>query len=439
VSGERDAVPRRPRPTPARRVRSAAAAPGLARPPGPPRSPLAERWGLDPDIVFLNHGSFGACPRTVLAAQQALRDEMEENPVAFLARRLEDRLAAARAAVGVFAGADPDDLVFLPNATAGIATVLGSLEIRPGDELLTTDHEYNAALNALRAAAAEGGARVVLARIPLPVAGPDDVVERVLAAVTPRTRLVLLSHVTSPTALVFPVERLVPLLEARGVAVLVDGAHAPGMIPLEIGALGASWYAANLHKWCCAPKGAAFLHVRRDRQAAIRPLAVSHAANDPRPTSSPFVRAFDWTGTLDPTPYLAAPIALADVSGMLEGGWPAVMARNSALARAAREVLLGALGGEPIAPDSMLGAMAAADLPVEFGPPPDSPVAEDPLQAALREHAGVEVPFMGWPRDVEPGERRRRLVRVSAHLHNHLPDYVALAEALRGLWVPCEA
>ncbi|HEY5495945.1 MAG TPA: aminotransferase class V-fold PLP-dependent enzyme [Candidatus Limnocylindrales bacterium] len=412
MSDERDAVPE----TPGRR-----------------RAALAARWALDPEVVFLNHGSFGACPRGVLDAQQALRAEMEANPVAFLARRLEDRLAAARAAVGAFVGADPDDLAFVPNATAGIATVLGSFGIGPGDELLATDHEYNAALNALRVGAADAGARVVLARIPLPVGGPDDVVERVLAAVTPRTRLALLSHVTSPTALVFPVERLVPLLEARGVAVLVDGAHAPGMIPLHVGSLGASWYVANLHKWCCAPKGAAFLHVRRDRQAAARPLAVSHAANDPRPAPSPFVRAFDWTGTLDPTAYLAAPIALAAVGAMLEGGWPAVMARNSALALGAREILLGALGGTAIAPSSMLGAMAAVELPAAFGPPPVSPVDEDPLQAALRERAGIEVPLVAWPRDPGPGERRWRLVRISAHLHNELPDYVALADALRGL------
>ena len=260
--------------------------------------------------------------------------------------------------------------------------------------------------------------------------------ERVLAAVTPRTRLALISHVTSPTALVFPVERLVPLLEARGVAVLVDGAHAPGMIPLQVGALGASWYVANLHKWCCAPKGAAFLHVRRDRQAAARPLAVSHSANDPRTAPSPFVRAFDWTGTLDPTPYLAAPTALAEVAAMLEGGWPAVMARNGVLALGAREILLGALGGTPLAPAAMLGAMAAVALPTAFGPPPESPVEEDPLQVALRERAGIEVPLLTWPRDPGPGERRWRLLRISAHLHNELPDYVALADALRGLRPP---
>ena len=404
--------------------------PATPTPPRGPRAPLAARWDLDPAVIFLNHGSFGACPRAVLVAQQALRAEMEANPVAFLGRGLEDRLAAAREAVGAFVGADPDDLAFVPNATAGIATVLGSLDIRPGDELLATDHEYNAALNALRAAASGRGARVVLARIPLPVTGPDEVIERVLAAVTPRTRMALVSHVTSPTALVFPVERIVAHLEARGVAVLVDGAHAPGMVPLAIEALGASWYVANLHKWCCAPKGAAFLHVRRDRQAGTRPLAVSHAANDPRPLPSMFRRLFDWTGTLDPTPYLAAPTALAEIAGMLPGGWPAVMAANRALALEARAILLDAIEGAPIAPAAMLGAMAAVELPAAYGPAPDSPVAEDPVQAALRDSA-IEVPLVAWPRDPAPSEARHRLVRVSAHLHNHVADYVALADALR--------
>ena len=410
-----------------------------AGPPDRRRAPLADRWALDPDVIFLNHGSFGACPRSVMDAQRALREEMEANPVEFLARRLDDRLAAARAASGAFVGADPDDLVFVPNATAGIATVLASVGIGPGDELLATDHEYNAALNALRAAAADAGARVVVARIPLPVAGPDVVVERLLASVTPRTRLVLLSHVTSPTGLVFPVERLVPLLEAHGVAVLVDGAHAPGMVPLQLAALGASWYVANLHKWCCAPKGAAFVHVRRDRQATARPLAVSHSANDPRPTPSPFVRAFDWTGTLDPTPYLVAPIALAELARMVDGGWPAVMARNRALAIGARDVLLGALGGSALAPAEMLGAMAAVELPAADGPAQVSPVDEDPLQVSLRERAGIEVPLVAWPRDPRPGDRRWRLVRVSCHLHNDLPDYVALADALRSLRAPAGA
>ena len=400
--------------------------------PRPPRGPHADAWALDPDLVFLNHGSFGAVPRAVLAVAADLRAEMEANPVAFLDRHLEARLDAARACLAAFVGADPDDLAFVPNATHGVATVLRSLRFAPGDEIVATDHEYNAALNMARFAAARDGARVVVARIPLPVAGPDDVVERVLAATGPRTRLVLLSHVTSPTALVLPVERLVPALEARGIPVLVDGAHGPGMLPLDVGALGASFYTGNLHKWVCAPRGAAFLHVRRDRQGATRPLAISHGANDPRPTRSTFRKEFDWTGTADPTPFLAVPAALDAVGRLVAGGWPAVMARNIRVAAEARPRLVAAAGRPALAPESMLGSMAAIDLPPDRRFAGREASRPDPLQARLLE-AGIEVPLHPWPHDPAPGERRHRLLRVSAHLHNDAGEYAHLAEVLREL------
>ena len=404
------------------------------RPPArPPRGPYAEAWALDPTVVFLNHGSFGACPRAVLVVQADLRAELEANPVAFLDRALEGRLDAARARLAAFVGADPEELAFVPNATAGVATVLRSLRFAPGDEIVTTDHEYNAALNMARFAAARNGARVVVARIPLPTTGPDEVVERVLAAVGPRTRLVLVSHVTSPTALVLPVERLVATLEGRGIPVLVDGAHGPGMLPLDLAGLGASFYAGNLHKWVCAPKGAAFLHVRRDRQNAIRPLAISHGANDPRAGRSTFRKEFDWTGTADPTPFLALPAALDAVGGMVAGGWPAVMARNAGLAAVGRRVLASAAGRPVLAPETMLGSMAAIELPPDRGFAARDPSDADPLQARLLETAAVEVPLHPWPRDPVPGERRRRLLRVSAHLHNDSGEYAHLAEALGAL------
>ena len=296
-----------------------------------------------------------------------------------------------------------------------------------------TDHEYNAALNMARVAAARDGARVVVARIPLPTSGPDEVAERVLAAIGPRTRLVLVSHVTSPTALILPVERLVSILEGRGIPVLVDGAHGPGMLPLDLGGLGASYYAGNLHKWVCAPKGAAFLHVRRDRQHAIRPLAISHGANDPRAGRSTFRKEFDWTGTVDPTPFLAAPAAVDAVGAMVAGGWPAVMARNAGLAAAARRALASATGRPVLAPETMLGSMAAIELPPDRGFAARDPSAADPLQARLLARAAVEVPVHPWPRDPAPGERRRRLLRVSAHLHNDPAEYAYLADELREL------
>ena len=223
----------------------------------PEPSPLAAHWTLDPDITFLNHGAFGACPREVLALQSELRARMERDPIDFFVRAVEPLLDEARGRLAEFLHADADDLAFVDNATAGTNTVLRSLTFRPGDELLTTDHVYNACGNALRWAAERAGARVVVVPLGLPLRGPEQVVEGVLGAVSERTRLALLDHVTSATAVVFPIESLVPALQARGVDVLVDGAHAPGMVPVDLQALGAAYYTGNCHKWLCAPKGAA--------------------------------------------------------------------------------------------------------------------------------------------------------------------------------------
>jgi len=384
---------------------------------------LAGLWALDPKVVFLNHGSFGACPREVLAHQAALRSEMEAEPVRFLSRELDERLDAARAALAGFLGADADDLVFVTNATSGVNAVVRSLAFAAGDELLTTDHAYNACRNALDFAAARSGARVVVAAVPFPVASPDAVLEAVLARVTPRTRLALLDHVTSPTGLVWPIERLIAALAERDIDVLVDGAHAPGMVPLNLATLGATYYSGNCHKWLCAPKGSAFLWVRRDRQADVRPLTISHGANMPRPGRSRFRVEFDWTGTSDPTAWMTVPRAIAYVGALLPGGWPAVMARNRALALEARRRLCAAAGTPAPCPDDMIGSLASVILP-------DGPAAEigwrrpDPLQRRLFEAWGIEVPVMSWP--APP----RRLVRVSAQLYNTGEDFARLAGAL---------
>lgn len=386
-------------------------------------------WRLDPSVSFLNHGSFGACPEPVLEAQRAWRDRLEAEPVRFMARELESHLDAVRAELGTFLGANPDDLALVANATTGVDTVLGSLRFQPGDELIAGNHEYNAALNALLAAARRDGAVVRLVPIPFPIDDPAQVVDAYLAAVTPRTRLALVSHVTSPTALVLPVAALVRELDRRGVDTLVDAAHAPGMVPLNLDALGAAYWTGNAHKWLCAPKGAAVLHVRADRRRAIHPLVTSHGANDPRTDRSRFRLEFDWTGTGDPTPWLAIPAALRFVGGLHEDGWAGLMAANAAKARAARDVLCSALGVPAPAPDSMIGAMASVPLP-NLAP---TEGAAQRLQGELWESDRIEVPMVVFPvpAALEPGASPSAvLVRVSAQRYNDPVEYEVLAQRL---------
>ena len=386
-------------------------------------------WLLEPDVSFLNHGSFGACPEPVLEAQRAWRERLEREPVRFLDRELEGHLDEARRQVAEFLGADPDGLAFVPNATTGVSTVLGSLRFGPGDELLACDHEYNATLNALRAAADRDGARVVLVRVPFPITDPSAVVEAYLEAVTPRTRLALVSHVTSPTALVMPVAALVRELDRRGVDTLVDGAHAPGMVPVDLERLAAAYWTGNGHKWLCAPKGSGVLHVRADLRAGIRPLVTSHAANDDRTDRSRYRLAFDWTGTADPSAYLAMPAAIRFVGGLHEDGWTGLMAANAALARDARDRLCAALDVPAPAPDTMLGSMAAIPLPA-LSP---TPAAAQRLQAALYDEDRIEVPVITFPAKAAcpPGEGPSQvIVRVSAQRYNRPEEYAALAASL---------
>ncbi len=382
-------------------------------------------WLLDPKITFLNHGAFGACPRAVLEFQENLRRRMERQPLQFLFRDLESLLDQARSELARFLGAEPDDLVFVPNATAGVNAVLRSLRFKRGDELLMTDHEYNACRNALNFVAEQSGARVVVARVPFPLESAHPIVEAVLRSVTSRTRLALLDHVTSPTGLILPIERLARELAARGVETLVDGAHAPGMVPLNLRKLGAAYYTGNCHKWLCAPKGAGFLHVRRDRQEPIRPVIISHGANSPRTDRSRFLIEFGWTGTWDPTAYLSVPEALRQVGSLLPGGWPEVMRRNHALAVAARKILCRALGLEPPCPDELIGSLAALPLPdAPKHPLPKPPLYVDPLQDRLLDDYAIEAPIFAWP--APP----KRVLRIAAQLYNSLPQYERLARAL---------
>jgi isopenicillin-N epimerase len=387
---------------------------------------MKDHWLLDPAITYLNHGSFGATPKAVLAKQDALRAQMEREPVRFLVRELEPLLDDARSMLAAFIGADPAAVAFVPNATAGVNAVLRSLDLDKHDELIVTSHEYNASRNALEYVAGLAGAKVIPIDVPFPIQSSDEVVERVMASVTDRTRLLLIDHVTSQTALIFPVERIVAELKQRGIDTLVDGAHAAGMFPLNLDALGAAYYTGNLHKWVCAPKGAAFLYVRSNRRLGIRPVVISHGANATRTDRSRFHLEFDWPGTLDPTAWLSVPEALRFMGEAVAGGWPEVMRRNRDLALRARDLLCQRLGIDKPAPDDMIGSMAAMPLPDGSANIAPS-LYGDPLQDALLFEHGIEVPIVPWPR---PGNR---VLRVSAQLYNSIDDYEKLADALDAL------
>jgi isopenicillin-N epimerase len=389
-------------------------------------SSLAGAWSLDPAIDFLNHGSFGACPNRVLEVQAEWRARMEREPVRFLVHELEGLLDEARMPLAALVGADPQDLAFVPNATWAVNALLGSAPIGAGDELLTTDHEYNACRNVLEHVAQRAGARVVTARIPFPLQSADQAVEAVLSAMGPRTRLALLDHVTSQTGLVLPLERIVPALAERGVICLVDGAHGVGQLALDLDGLGATAYTSNCHKWLCAPKGAAFVWVRRDAQKWVRPACISHGANSPRRDRSRFRLEFDWTGTDDPTAYLCVPDCIRFLEGLLPGGLCALRHHNRELVLYGRDRICESLGISAPAPDDMIGHMAGLPLPDGVAEAQQTALYADPLQDALYER-GIQVPVVPWP--APP----RRLIRISAQAYNHPAQYDRLVSALTEL------
>jgi isopenicillin-N epimerase len=376
---------------------------------------------LDPNVAHLNHGAFGTCPQEVLDAQSAIRARLEHNPLHFFVRELEGLLDESRGALTPLLGTRPENLVFVRNATEGVNTVLASFPFEPGDEVLFTDHVYAACCNAAEHWAPRRGAVARRVALPFPVASSAQVTECVLAAVGPNTKLALLDHVTSPTGLILPIAELVAALEARGIRVLVDGAHAPGMLPLSLETLGASFYTGNFHKWCFAPKGAAFLWVRPDLQAQVRPLVISHGASSPRTDRSRFQLEFDWTGSSDPSAALSLPTALRVLETAMPGGLAGLRAHNHELVVAARESLRSVLGTPPACPPEMLGSLAAVLLPEQT---PKTPTAQE-LYLALVERHTIEAFVVPWPGRVSG------FVRISAQIYNRLGQYERLGSALR--------
>lgn len=394
----------------------------------------ATQFHFRPGLVFLNHGSFGACPRAILEMQTEFRRHLEADPIQFMVHRRPELLHQSREFLSQFLHADPDGLAFIANATTGVNAVLRSLNFQPNDEILITDHGYNACSNTARYVAERSGAKVVVAEVPFPIESVEQVLDAILARVSHQTRLALVDHVTSPTGLVLPIERLVRLLHDRSVEVLVDGAHAQGMLPLNLAKLDADYYAGNCHKWLCAPKGVGFLYLREDHRHRIRPTVISHGYNAPSKQLSRFHLEFDWTGTNDPTAAICIPAAVEFMGQLLPGGWPEIMRHNRLLALAARKIVCDAFRSRCPCPEAMLGSLASIEMPMAPTCAELGPFDVDPLQQQLYKEHGIEVPIFRFPTTASASgtgfKPTRRLIRLSAHVYNELDDYRALADGL---------
>lgn len=385
--------------------------------PPPPLQPgeLAGLFPLDRSYTFLNHGSFGSVPREVLAAQRLIQDEIEARPIEMLGRRMKMLLPSARERVAAFVGARAERLAFVVNATEGVNAILRSMRWSAGDEVVVVDHVYNAMRQSLRRLGSEHG--VVLREVPiaLPIKGAGDWIESIERAFNDRTKLLLIDHITSPTALVLPVAEIVAKARKRGIRTLIDGAHAPGAIELDIESIGADAYTANLHKWTCAPKGCAILWVSEALRSEVHPLATSHEYE------RGFTLEFDWQGTRDFSAWLAAPAAI-DFFGRF--GWDRVRAHNHAMATWSQRFLCENWSATPLSPldGSMLASMAAVSLPRgvqdRFG-------SAEALQAKLYDQHRIEIPVIDW--------KGRWHVRVSCHLHTRPEDVARLSSVVLGL------
>lgn len=376
-------------------------------------------WALAEDLTFLNHGSFGAVPLELLERSAALRRELERNPVAAIWRDGFPAIRRAAEQAAAFVGAPPHSTGFVTNATAGLNAVLASLPLEPGDELLHLDHGYFAVWQTLRITARRRGVEVRQVPLPLPLTGPQVIIDTLIDAIGPRTRVIVLDQITSPTALVMPTAQIVARATARGVEVVLDGAHTPGMLahPAAIAPQAAAW-TGNLHKWPCALRGCALLSVRPDLAASIHAPIISHFLD------TGLTQELDWQGTIDPIPWLLAPEAIAFMDRF--GGWDRVRERNHQLATEAHALLCERLDVEPISPldGSLLGSMATVRLPARLQPGIDARSPEH-IQAALLTKARIELPILDFG--------GVRYLRVSCHVYNELDEYARLADAVMQL------
>ncbi len=368
---------------------------------------------LRPDIIFLNHGSFGACPKPVFEEYQRWQLELERQPVEFLGRRFDDLMREARQALSALVGADPDDVVYVPNATTGLNIVSRSLQLQPGDVVLGTDHEYGALDRTWKFLCAKRGANYIRQPVPLPVRSAEEVVEAIWSGVTPRTRVLFVSHITSPTAITFPVAELVRRGREAGLITIVDGAHAPGQIELDLDAMGCDFYSGNMHKWALSAKGSAFLYARRELQHLVEPLVVSWGWESDKPGPSRFVDEQEWQGTRDIAPFLSVPAAIRFLQ---EHDWPRVRSECHELVRYARDQVAALTGLAAITPDdpAWFSQMSALPLPL---------CDLEALKRRLYGEFGVEIPVIDW--------NGRHFVRISIQAYNTRDDVDRLVEALR--------
>ena len=375
----------------------------------------ADQFLLRSGMTFLNHGSFGACPRPVFGTYQEWQLSLERQPVEFLGRRITELLAAARAQLAAYLGTQADHLVYVPNATYGVNIVARSLELRPGDEVLASDHEYGAADRAWRFACRRSGARYINRPIALPIESAEAVVEQLWAGVTERTRVIFISHISSPTALIFPIAEICRRAREAGILTVIDGAHAPGQIDLDLDALGADFYTGNCHKWLCAPKSAGFLHARPERQALLHPLIVSWGWESETPGVAPFIDYFEWRGTHDPAAYLSVPAA---IDWQAERDWPRVRAACHELLLDASQRIAALSGLPQISPDTTEWWAQMRTIPL---PPCDLTL----LKARLWDEHQIEVPLVGW--------NGGHYIRVSIQCYNGPADMDRLVAALERL------
>jgi isopenicillin-N epimerase len=369
---------------------------------------IRHEWLIDWQKLTVNHGSYGATPRLVLAAQDEWRRRLEAQPTLFMRQVLPEALRRSAEHLAGFLRAKGNDLVFVDNATVGCNAVLRSLSFAPGDEILLLNHTYGAVRNSARYVAERSGARLVEAAVPFPDPDGDALVANVAAALTKRTRLAIIDHITSPSALLLPLERLIALCHDAGVPVLVDGAHGPGQVPLDLGTLGADWYVGNCHKWLMAPKGCGFLWARPHRQSDLHPVTISHGFGQG------FLEEFDWTGTRDPSAFLAVDAAIEFHQRL---GGAELQQRNAALAWRAAELIADRLGTDVGAGRGFCAAMALVRLPIDGPATPERALA---LRGRLLDEFATDAPLQALAGAI--------WVRLSAQAYNEIGDYEALAE-----------